>query len=124
MRKCRVCGTKYLLIDGVWKRQQQGDREHACWGDTISTDKCDALVNKYGEMEELTAMLTQSRVEELLDYATVYGDWDETTPNGETHNLSGEPMNDCRRTAIICYKKVLGLLPDDYSFPAPKDIAA
>jgi hypothetical protein len=70
-------------------------------------------------------MLSQSRIEELLDYATqsrVYGDWDETTPNGETHSLSGEPMNDCRRTAIICYKKVLGLLPEDYSFPAPKEV--
>lgn len=56
-------------------------------------------------------MLSQSRIEELLDYATVYGDWDENTPNGEVHPLSLEPMNDSRRSAISTLKRVLELTP-------------
>lgn len=44
---------------------------------------------------------TDSRLQELLDYATVYGDWDESTPDGEIHTLSALPMNEARREAIL-----------------------
>lgn len=60
----------------------------------------------------MTKMLSQTRVEELLDYATVYGEFDETTPNGtqcEYGESFATPMNDQRRSAIVAYKQVLGL---------------
>lgn len=62
---------------------------------------------------EVTPM-SLNRIAEMLDYATVYGEWDENTPNGAITGLAGEPMNEYRRNAIIIYKKVLGVLPEDY----------
>ena len=71
----------------------------------------------------LTVPLTHSRVSELLVYATVYGEFNEATPNGTTSDIGG-PMNDLQRGAIIAYKKVLGLLPEDYPFtPAAEPTA-
>jgi hypothetical protein len=52
MRRCKVCGTNYVLIDGTWERQQDGDREHGCWGQTLKLDDCDKIV-EMGEMEEV-----------------------------------------------------------------------
>ena len=51
--------------------------------------------------------LSTSRVEELLDFVTVYGDWDENTPNGTTHDSSGKPMCDVQRASIIRIKAEL-----------------
>lgn len=54
-------------------------------------------------------MISESRVREFLDYATVYGQFDEMTPNGtltDPPNL-GSPMNNMRRSAILAYKRVL-----------------
>lgn len=65
---------------------------------------------------KLVKPLSASRICELLDYATCYGEFDENTPNG-TVSKYGErmstPMNDIRRHAIWAYKKVLGLLDED-----------
>jgi hypothetical protein len=63
-------------------------------------------------------MISESRVRELLDYASSYGTLDENSPNGTPCQHGGTPMNDARRAAIVAYKKVLGLLPDDYQHPA------
>lgn len=69
---------------------------------------------------QIVKPLSASRICELLDYATCYGEFDENTPNG-TISKYGEkmssPMNDIRRHAIWVYKKVLGLLPEDASPP-------
>lgn len=68
-------------------------------------------------------MISECRVRELLDYATCYGEFNEDTPYG-TQCAQGEsfatPMSQGRRSAIIAYKKVLGLLPDDYQRTEPK----
>lgn len=58
-------------------------------------------------------MLSETRIRELLDYASVYGEFDETTPIGtrSTHNTV---LTEGQRHAIISYKKVLGLLDVDY----------
>lgn len=69
------------------------------------------------EGREVTPM-SLNRIAEMLDYATVYGEWDENTPNGATTGLAGEPMNDSRRTAIWVYKKVLGIIPEDAELAA------
>lgn len=58
-------------------------------------------------------MLSQTRIEELLDYASCYGEFDENTSNGTTSSLSDQPMDDARRAAIVAYKTVLGQLSDD-----------
>lgn len=58
--------------------------------------------------------LSRSRVMELYHYASSYETLDENTPNGTPCQHGGIPMNDARRAAIIAYKKVLGLLPENY----------
>lgn len=73
------------------------------------------------EGREVTPM-SLNRIAEMLDYATVYGEWDENTPNGATTGLAGEPMNDYRRNAIVLYKKVLGVLPEDYVVTRPETV--
>lgn len=68
--------------------------------------------NAMHKKEESTlepTMLSKTRVEELLDYATVYGAWDENTPNGATTDLSTKPMCDERRGYIKAIKNVLGI---------------
>lgn len=59
--------------------------------------------------------LSYSRMSELLDYATCYGEFDETTPDG-TISKYGEgmssPMNAERRTAIWVYKRCMGVIPE------------
>lgn len=55
-----------------------------------------------------------SRMMELLDYASCYGEYDENTPNGTPSRFDGEGghgMNDYRRAAIVLLKKALGFLP-------------
>lgn len=64
------------------------------------------------EGREITP-LSATRISEFLDYATSYGEFNETTPNGTPCPNGGSPMNDSRRTAIWCYKKVLGIIPED-----------
>lgn len=62
--------------------------------------------------------LSVSRISELLDYATHYDDLDENTPSGMVQtDLGPVLMTDHRRGAIVAYKKVLGVLPDDWSSP-------
>lgn len=68
-------------------------------------------------------MLSASRIMELLDYATAYGEFDEDTPSG-TETVSpgfSTPMNDMRRSAIWAYKRVLGLIPEDAKPPVADD---
>lgn len=59
--------------------------------------------------------LSFTRMAELLDYATCYGEFDEETPNG-TISQYGEsmssPMNDARRHAIWIYKRCMGIVPE------------
>lgn len=59
--------------------------------------------------------LSYSRMSELLDYATCYGEFDENTPDG-TISKYGEgmssPMNAERRTAIWVYKRCMGIIPE------------
>lgn len=43
-------------------------------------------------------MLSECRVKELLDYATNYGEYDQTNTTGE------------QRGAIMAYKRVLGII--------------
>lgn len=54
-------------------------------------------------------MVSDHRIHELLDYATAYGEFDEDTPIG-TKTEFGSPMSVERKTAILCFKKVLGLI--------------
>lgn len=59
--------------------------------------------------------LSFTRMSELLDYATCYGEFDENTPNG-TISKYGErmssPMNDIRRHAIWVMKRFMGIIPE------------
>lgn len=59
--------------------------------------------------------LSFTRMSELLDYATCYGEFDENTPNG-TVSKYGEsmssPMNDIRRHAIWIMKRFMGIIPE------------
>lgn len=67
-----------------------------------------------------TAMLSRVRISEFLDYATAYGEFDENTPIGTVGSeIAGDPMSEARRATIIAYKKVLGLLPENYT-PEPR----
>lgn len=47
-----------------------------------------------------------TRISELLDYATIYGEFDENTPDGTTSDL-GSPMCPERREAMLTYKRLL-----------------
>lgn len=67
-------------------------------------------------MNRPSAMLSPTRVAELLDYATVYGEFDETTPIGAISS-HGTVLGFGQRHGIIAYKKVLGLLPVDHPLP-------
>lgn len=69
-------------------------------------------------------MLSASRIMELLDYATAYGEFSEDTPSGTETVTPGisTPMNDMRRSAIWCYKRVLGLIPEDAVPPVADDM--
>jgi hypothetical protein len=58
-------------------------------------------------------MLSHTRVSELLDYASVYGEFSETTPLG-TMSTHGTVLGRGQHHAIIAYKKVLCLLPIDW----------
>lgn len=78
----------------------------------------------WGEDDKPVKMLSPVRVSEFLDYATAYGEFDENTPNGTRSQLSGEPMNEYRRNAIVIYKRVLGLLPEDYVSGTPETVTA
>ena len=67
-------------------------------------------------MSRPVGMLTPTRVAELLDYATVYGEFDETTPIG-ANSSHGTKLGYGQQHAIIAYKKVLGQLPVDHPLP-------
>jgi hypothetical protein len=49
--------------------------------------------------------VSDSRVEELLDFATVYSEFDENTPDGTESDL-GSPMNSHRREQILLLKEL------------------
>lgn len=72
------------------------------------------------EGREITPM-SITRISEMLDYATCYGEFDENTPNGTMASLSTEPMNDYRRHAIILYKRVLGVIPEGDNWATPAE---
>lgn len=63
------------------------------------------------------AMLSHARVSELLDYASVYGEFDENTPIG-TRSSHGTVLTEGQLRAIIAYRKVLCLIPVDADVPA------
>lgn len=64
--------------------------------------------------------ISVTRVAELLDYASCYGDFDENTPNGTPSDSDvGNGMNDYRRGAIVLLKKLTGELPDDFGLTFP-----
>ena len=62
-------------------------------------------------------LLSYSRIRELLDYATVYGEFDENTPIG-TRSTHDTVLTEGQLHAIFAYKKVLGMLPVDVT-PMP-----
>lgn len=68
--------------------------------------------------------LSFTRMSELLDYATCYGEFDEHTPNG-TISKHGEgmssPMNDIRRNAIWVMKRFMGIIPEGTEPPEYDD---
>lgn len=68
--------------------------------------------------------LSFTRMSELLDYATCYGEFDEHTPNG-TISKYGEgmssPMNDIRRNAIWVMKRFMGIIPEGTEPPEYDD---
>lgn len=66
---------------------------------------------------DCTAMLSRVRVSELLDYASVYGEFDENTPIG-TRSTHGTILTEGQLHAIIAYRKVLCLIPADADAPA------
>lgn len=76
-----------------------------------------------GGRRKITPM-SFTRISEFLDYATAYGEFDENTPNGTRSPMSGEPMNEYRRNAIVIYKRVLGMLPEDYVSGSPSTATA
>lgn len=126
--------TRYLEAPR-WKAEPAPDRE------LVEAGLVDKLRDRIRELEEIissgqnhtvetikglmtpewndqpTHPISTARICELLDYATVYGEWSEHTPNGTMTALAGGPMNDYQRAAILTYKKVLGLLPEDYHYP-------
>lgn len=56
----------------------------------------------------MSDMLSTTRIEELLDYATTYGEFDENTPIGTPSESGlGTPMDETRRNAILVYKELL-----------------
>lgn len=65
---------------------------------------------------DCTAMLSHARVSELLDYASVYGEFDENTPIG-TRSTHGTVLTEGQLHAIIAYRKVLCLMPVDADVP-------
>lgn len=66
---------------------------------------------------DCTAMLSRGLVTVLLDYATVYGEFDENTPIG-TRSSHGSLLTEGQLHAIIAYKKVLCLMPVQAEAPA------
>lgn len=68
-------------------------------------------------MMDAPSMLPAFFVAELLDYATVYGEFDEATPIGAV-STHGTRLGFGQKHAIIAYKKVLRQLPIDYPLPA------
>lgn len=69
--------------------------------------------------------LSFTRMSELLDYATGYGEFDETTPSGteaSEPNVAGNPMNDMRRATIWTLKRCMGIVPEN-QMPPPADDA-
>lgn len=68
--------------------------------------------------------LSYTRMSELLDYATGYGEFDETTPSGteaSEPNIAGEPMNDMRRATIWTLKRCMGIVPENQMPPVADD---
>lgn len=68
--------------------------------------------------------LSYSRMSELLDYATCYGEFDENTPNGTTSQYGENmttPMNDIRRNAIWVMKRFMGIIPEGTEPPEYDD---
>lgn len=68
--------------------------------------------------------LSFSRMAELLDYATCYGEFDENTPSGTESKYGPEmssPMNDIRRNAIWVYKRCMGIIPEGTAPPENQD---
>lgn len=67
--------------------------------------------------------LSFSRMAELLDYATAYGEFDENTPSGtQTVNPNASsPMNDMRRAAIWQLKRCMGILTKGAELPVADD---
>lgn len=64
--------------------------------------------------------LSFTRMSELLDYATCYGEFDENTPNGTISKYGpgmSSPMNDRRRSAIWTYKRCMGIVGDNDTLP-------
>jgi hypothetical protein len=59
------------------------------------------------EPASLYPSLSTSRLCEHLDYATVYGEWDENTEIGATTALSGKPFCAEQREAILNLKLLL-----------------
>lgn len=86
-----------------------------------------------GDADEIRVTpLSFTRMSELLDYATCYGEFDEHTPNG-TISKYGEgmssPMNDIRRHAIWIYKRCMGIpvtaeppVADEAPKPVSRDV--
>lgn len=62
-------------------------------------------------------MLSHTRVSELLDYASCYGEFDENTAIG-TRSSHGTVLTEGQLHAIIAYRKVLCLMPVDADLPA------
>lgn len=68
--------------------------------------------------------LSFTRMAELLDYATCYGEFDENTPNGTESKYGSEmssPMNDIRRNAIWVMKRFMGIIPEGTQPPEYDD---
>lgn len=67
--------------------------------------------------------LSFTRMSELLDYATAYGEFDENTPSGtQTINPHmSSPMNDMRRAAIWQLKRCMGIIGEDAEPPVADD---
>lgn len=66
--------------------------------------------------------LSVSRMCELLDYATAYGELDENTPDGTyAEKVDSAAMTHARRISIWTLKRCLGLLPENTPEPVADD---
>ena len=111
------CADVLICLDKLARRQDV-DLE------AVTIAKFNGTSDKVGLPHKLipaqvgqAAMLSRTRIGELLDYASVYGEFDETTPVG-TVSTHGTAFSEGQLHAIIAYKRVLGMLPEDWSVPA------